>query len=210
MELIIKSLFLFIMALVFAAIEVESEGKYGWAEKAPTWYRKTGFIPWLYGFAMGQKPLTGYHLFMFFVPIMIFHLHFIMGVKWTLAGELQSWAIYFAWCPLWDFLWFILNPNYGIKNFKKENIWWHAKSPWIFGLFPSDYFVGWLISLLFAFSSAYPTENYMIIISHAFMLGLFLIYIGLAIFLSPLYHRWCHWMRKKDDRDKVKIFHTSP
>jgi hypothetical protein len=26
-----------------------------------------------------------------------------------------------------DFLWFVLNPYYGIKNFRKEKIWWHKK-----------------------------------------------------------------------------------
>jgi hypothetical protein len=49
--------------------------------------------------------------------------------------------MYFAWCIFWDFQWFVLNPFYA-GRFSKKNVWWHAQSPWVFGLFPLDYLVG--------------------------------------------------------------------
>lgn len=36
---IITAAFWFIVAAVTACIEIEAEGKFGWAEKMPTWYR---------------------------------------------------------------------------------------------------------------------------------------------------------------------------
>jgi hypothetical protein len=78
--LIGKILFWMLFATVVACIEIESEGRFGWAEKAPTWFRTTGIVAKLYGMLMGKKPLTGYHSFMFFFPVLLFHAHFFMGV----------------------------------------------------------------------------------------------------------------------------------
>jgi len=69
MELFLTSLFWFFLAAVFAAIEIEIEGKHGWAEKTSTWFRTQGVPAKLYGLLMGGKPLTGYHMFMFFLPL---------------------------------------------------------------------------------------------------------------------------------------------
>jgi hypothetical protein len=71
--LIASILFWSVFATVIACVEIEIEGRYGWAEKLPTWYRTTGFCARVFGFVAGGKPLTGYHAFMFFVPVMIFH-----------------------------------------------------------------------------------------------------------------------------------------
>ena len=39
--LIVRTLFLFGYALLFAAVEIEIEGSHGWAERLPTWFRVT-------------------------------------------------------------------------------------------------------------------------------------------------------------------------
>lgn len=199
-------LFWSLFAAVIACVEIESEGRYGWAEKMPTWYRTTGFWGRLYGLLMNGKPLTGYHAFMFFFPVLLFHAHFLMGVPWTGAGELKAWALYFAWCPLWDYFWFVLNPHYA-GRFTKDGVWWHARSRWIFGMFPLDYAAALAISLGFAEAAARAAGTRAVLLEHLFLLQGF----GLATlalhFAAPAYHRWYARMRLRDDRGKAGIFH---
>ena len=197
-----QALFLFTLSFILAGLEVEAEGKYGWASKMPTWYRTSGIAGKLYGMIMGGKPLTGYHSFMFVLPLAIFHAGFFMGAPWSLAAETLAFAKYFATAVLWDFLWFVINPAYGMSNFTKESVWWHAKSYWVFGLFPADYAVGWAISLGCAFAASKlggPS-----VLEHAFMMCGLLVCTIITIALSPLYHAWYKNMRKTDDRDTVE------
>lgn len=189
---IITAAFWFIVAAVTACIEIEAEGKFGWAEKMPTWYRKTGLIAKLYGMAMNGKPLTGYHLFMFVYPLLIFHSAFFMGAAWTLELELWTMSLYFIFCPFWDFLWFVLNPHYGIKRFRRENIWWHGAKKWILGL-PQDYYVGIAISAILAFFAHGLT-------AWGISFGVFITGTLIALMAASLYHSWYNKMRTRDDR----------
>lgn len=204
--LIGKIVFWCIFAVVFACIEIESEGEYGWAHKAPTWYRTQGFVAKLYGLAMGGKPLTGYHTFMFFVPLLIFHASFFSGAPWSVSAEFGAIALYFAWCPLWDYYWFVLNPAYH-KKFKKGYVWWHAKSFWVFGLFPVDYLIGAIVSFGLQGIACAVDQSTTPIIEHAKLVGGFAAFTVLLHLLAPLYRSWYAKMRKKDDRDKVDIFY---
>jgi len=204
--LIAKVLFWSLFATVLACIEIESEGKYGWAHHAPTWYLTTGFWAKLYGRLLGGKPLTGYHAFMFFLPVLIFHAGFFLGAPWSPAAELLTWALYFVWCPLWDYYWFVLNPHYAGK-FKKECIWWHATSPWVFGLFPADYPVGLAVSLGFAAAAAWFAGSIAPFIGHLELVAGFAAFTVLLHLAAPAYHRWYLRMRTADDRDKVNIFY---
>ena len=204
--LIARVLFWSLFATVLAAIEIESEGKHGWAHKAPTWYRTTGFWGKAYGLIMGGKPLTGYHAFMFFLPVLIFHAGFFMGAAWSLSAELEAWALYFVWCPLWDYYWFVLNPHYAGK-FKRESIWWHATSPWVFGLFPADYLVGLAVSLGFAGAAAWFAGSAAPIVEHLWLLAGFGVWTVLLHAAAPYYQFWYWRMRTADDRDRTKIFY---
>ena len=121
-------LFWFLFAFLLAALEVEAEGRFGWAQKMPTWYRTRGPSGRFYGLMMGGKPLTGYHLFMFFLPLVAVHTGFFQGVRWSVASELIALARYFALAVLWDYLWFILNPHYGFSRFRQENVWCMPKA----------------------------------------------------------------------------------
>ncbi len=123
-----------------ACIEIEIEGGYGWAERLPTWWLSRGVVGRVYGVVMGHRPLTGYHVFAFTIPLVVLHLPYTMGVEWTVAGELRTLATFFALAVIWDYLWFVLNPAYTVARFKRGNVWWF-EVPWI-GRFPLDYYVG--------------------------------------------------------------------
>lgn len=205
----LPTLFWFVLALVFAALEIESEGKYGWAQKMPTWYRKTGLAAAIYGRLMGGKPLTGYHSFMFFLPIMVFHAGFALGAPWSLKAELMTWAMYFAWCPLWDYLWFVLNPEYGAENFRQKNVWWHAQSPWVLGRFPADYLAGAGLSIGFAALAAWNVGDAAVVTQHLKVMGLLLaMTFATILFVGKPYRAWRTRMLAHDERHLAGIFHA--
>jgi hypothetical protein len=196
-ELIIRILFWSVFATLVACLEIEIEGKHGWAEKLPTWYR---LLP-------GGKPFTGYNLFMFALPMMIFHAPFVNGAEWSWQAELETCATYFAWCVLWDYHWFVLNPHYQGK-FSRNQIWWHSKSPWVFGWFPVDYAVFTLLSFAAAGTASVVAGSSDPFISHMVMLWGFAAFTMALHFVAPLYGQWYTHMRKRDDREKTDIFHT--
>ena len=70
---------------------------------------------------MGHRPLTGYHVYAFTIPMVILHLPFGMGVDWSLSAELATIAKYFVLAVVWDYCWFVLNPAYTVKRFKRDN-----------------------------------------------------------------------------------------
>lgn len=136
------------MALVLAILEVQIEGANGWAKNIPTWrpdpkkwYAK------LYKKVMSGKELTGYHLSMFSFVALIFHMPFVFNLKWNISNELDVLAIFFIFVVVWDYLWFVVNPNFTIKNFKGDHIFWHSK--WFFNL-PKDYWGSSIISFVIA------------------------------------------------------------
>jgi len=57
MEILSTSIFVFILSLIFALLEIEIEGKNGWAKNLPTWYKKSGFSKIFYCLA-GKKTLN--------------------------------------------------------------------------------------------------------------------------------------------------------
>src|SRR5204863_342189 len=94
---------------------------------------------------VGHRPLPGYPVFAFTIPLVVLHLPFVMGVHWTLAGELRTIATYFALAVIWDYLWFVLNPAYTVRRFGRGRVWWF-EVPWIWR-FPLDYYAGIALSL---------------------------------------------------------------
>jgi hypothetical protein len=102
-----RTMLLWFWALGLAGIEIEIEGGYGWAERLPTWYRKRARAYRIFGAFMGGRPLTGYHVFAFTIPMLLLHLPFVAGVDWTLAGELGAVATYFVVAVVWDHLWML-------------------------------------------------------------------------------------------------------
>ena len=179
-SVVLTVLFWSIFAVVLACMEIESEGRKGWAENAPTWYRVTPWYARAYGLVMGKKPLTGYHMFTFFMPFLLFHAQFAMGMEWSMARELLALSMYFSVCPLWDYYWFVLNPWYRGK-FTKKDVWWHAQSIWVFGEFPIDYLVGVGLSILLAAGASWWAPDWSPLTWHLQILG------GFAVFTVLLH-----------------------
>jgi len=72
--------------------------------------------------------------------LVILHLPYglsFIAPSWHNESRIISFFILF-WV-LEDFLWFVLNPAFGIKRFKAERIWWHASTWW--WIMPKDYWI---------------------------------------------------------------------
>ena len=122
-------------AFVFAKLEIEIEGKHGWAEKLPTWRVERHVLLDMF---FGGRPLTGYHVWAFLFVFTMFHLPFAWNGSWSLTGELRVLGGYTLFWIVEDLLWFLFNPHYGWKRFTRDNVWWHKR--WVLGL-PADYWV---------------------------------------------------------------------
>lgn len=112
--------FMAFLSLILALWEIQIEGKEGWAAKLPTWRIEKGWVVRIFG----SRPITGYHIFMSVFMIAVIHLPlFFVSWSWRLESLLIGFLL--GMLLLEDFLWFVLNPHYGIKNFRRGKIWWH-------------------------------------------------------------------------------------
>ena len=146
-EIITQTSYLFLFCLWLAIFEIQIEGKDGWATKLPTW--RPGQDKWyarIYSAAMGGKEMTGYHILVFGFVLIFLHYPYFAGQDWNYFLEARTIALFFLTVITWDFLWFVLNPYYGIRRFKPEYIWWHKK--WFLFL-PRTYYFALIISALF-------------------------------------------------------------
>lgn len=133
MEHVFPVLYLFFLAFVLAYLEVQIEGRDGWAAKLPTWRVTKGWIVRM----AGGRPLTGYHLALTAFLLLFFH-YPTLWTDWSWAKELTVLSSYLLLVAVWDFLWFVLNPAYGLERYNAKHIWWFRA--WLFG-FPIDYYV---------------------------------------------------------------------
>ncbi|MHB8104902.1 MAG: hypothetical protein ACYDG5_05110 [Dehalococcoidales bacterium] len=131
--------FMIFMAAVLAFWEIQIEGNDGWAAKLPGWRREKGWVLKI----TGGRPLTGYHIFMTIFMLGMMHLP-LFFTAWSWRLELLLLGFYVGMLLVEDFLWFVFNPHYGIKKFRKGKIWWH-KTWW--GPVPSLY---WILLVLAA------------------------------------------------------------
>jgi len=123
-----------ILAVFYAKLEIAIEGKFGYAEKLPCkkWQLK-GALKRIVG---DRKYLAEYHIWMMAVLLLFFHLP-LWFTGWSFWRiELFVLGLFIIFLVLEDFLWFLLNPHYGLKKFKKGQVWWHPK--WFWGV-PSFY-----------------------------------------------------------------------
>jgi hypothetical protein len=183
-----RTILLFLWAFGLAGIEIEIEGGVGWAERLPTWYFKRGLTGRIYGIVMGRRPLTGYHVYAFTIPMLILHLPYVMGVDWSFAGELITIATYFVLAVVWDYLWFVLNPAYTVRRFRRGNVWWF-EVPWIWR-FPLDYYLGVAFSLVLVACASLADSSWEPMRRHLWFLAGLAILVGVVVLLAPLYHRW--------------------
>jgi len=120
-------IWILVMAIFHSLQEIQIEGgKGGWAKRLPT-FRINVFLTKL---ILG-KELTGYHIFMLAMFIAMFHGVFIFK-EFSLKTEALIFGLLSIYFVLEDFLWFIFNKHYRLKNFKRGKIKWHKR--WFLGL----------------------------------------------------------------------------
>src|SRR3989344_9178990 len=124
------------VSFCFAKVEIAIEGGHGWAENLPTW--RLSSHNWASLLFFAGKPATGYHVWMELFVLSILHIVYAY-VPYSLGIELEILAWFCFFSVLEDFLWFALNPAFGITKFRKENIWWHRKNWW--WIAPRDYYI---------------------------------------------------------------------
>ena len=135
MQKIIYLVLIVVLAFWFAKVEIQIEGVDGWAKNLPTWRIKKH---WLLDLFFGGREMTGYHAWVLSFILIFFHLPmaFVNPWTWSLEGRVLGGMLLF-WI-VEDFLWFMINPGYGLKKFKKEFIPWHPK--WI-SIAPIEYWI---------------------------------------------------------------------
>ena len=110
---------LLVLGFLFAEVEIQIEGGAGWAANLPTWRIENH--PLLNVF-WGGKPLTGYHLWVFTFMAAVFHLPLVMLRTFSLKMECRVLGSVMVFWIVEDFLWFVLNPAFGLARFKPVDI----------------------------------------------------------------------------------------
>jgi hypothetical protein len=127
--------FLVLLGFFFAQVEIQIEGPNGWASALPTW--RIEHHPLLNIF-WGGRAMTGYHLWIFSFMALVFHLPLVIcrTFNWKLEARILG-SVTLFWI-IEDFLWFVMNPDFGLERFEPSHVPWHKC--WICGM-PSDYIV---------------------------------------------------------------------
>src|SRR3954447_5606074 len=86
-------------------------GRFGWAERLPTWCRRRGRVSRAHGLVM-EGAVDRLPRLAFIIPLLVLHLTFVSGVHWTLALAVA-----------WDYLWFVPNPACTVHRFRAGQIW---------------------------------------------------------------------------------------
>lgn len=128
-----------VTAGLHAWMEIEIEGPHGWASKLPTAPFDNAITRILFG-----SPITRYHVAMGLTILAFAHIPVLFVQPWSVANELIIIGYTILHLTLEDFLWFVFNPAFGLRKFKREHIWWHKR--WIFKL-PLGYWIAMPLSL---------------------------------------------------------------
>ena len=126
--------FVILVAVVMALFEIQIEGANGWAAALPTWRLNLNFS-FLGMWGTGEKPLTGYHVYLWLFSFILPHFGFLFE-KWTWKKELFLLAFYAFFTTIEGLLWFVLNPAFGWQKFHYGIAWY--KEFWLLGI-PSEY-----------------------------------------------------------------------
>lgn len=125
-----------VASVLGALLEIQIEGPAGWAENLPTWSARPR---WLRPF-LGGRAVTGYHLYAHLLVIVLAHLPFGLGLlPFSASAEARILAFIVLFWVLEDFLWFVMNPAFGMNRFRRSEIPWHAGAWW--GFMPRDYWI---------------------------------------------------------------------
>jgi hypothetical protein len=125
-----------LMAIAFAKVEIQIEGAAGWAASLPTWRIEKH---WLLDIFWGSRPMTGYHAWVFTFMALSFLAPLAFNGGWARRDLLLGLAGLMLFWVAEDFLWFLLNPSYGWVGFDPAHVPWHKR--WWWGA-PVDYWLG--------------------------------------------------------------------
>ncbi|PRC91670.1 hypothetical protein S2091_3608 [Solimicrobium silvestre] len=154
-QLVILFLYVFVLGFFFAKVEIQIEGPDGgWAANLPTWRIEQH---WLLTLFWGGRAMTGYHAWVFTFIGLIFHLPIFLIGKWSWRIEARVVASVMLFWVIEDFLWFVLNPAFGLARFDPINVTWHRH--W-WGGAPIDYWFAIAIGMvMLAYSFSDKTEK---------------------------------------------------
>ena len=139
--------FVVVLAFFFAKVEIQIEGDAGWAANLPTWRVEEH---WLLNIFWGSRAMTGYHAWVMSFIVLFFHLPAFITWQWSMQLEARILACLMVFWIVEDFLWFLLNPAFGLRRFAPAHVAWHKH--WVLGA-PVDYWVFIVVScLLFGYS----------------------------------------------------------
>lgn len=194
MGTIVWGLFLAGWAYLFARLEIEIEGPVGWALGAPTFQKRSP----IYAAIMGGKVLTGYHRIMFFLPLYLLLGCFALGEYWGV--HIASWArlwellgCFFLVSATWDFMWFPLNPHFGIARFRRGEIHWHKK--WLTDRVPQDYPAALVATAIMAAMAHFCGGGSMVWARLLGVLVTLLIASAVVVLVAPRVQNWISSMR---------------
>ncbi len=123
-------------SLFFALVEIHIEGGQGWAANLPTWRIENRYTRLF----MGGRALTGYHLYVWLFIACAVHIPIAIdfaAFSWRVEARIIAFMILF-WI-VEDFLWFVFNPHFRLRRFRREHVPWHAPNWW--WIMPRDYWV---------------------------------------------------------------------
>ena len=146
-------LYVALLALFFAEVEIQIEGAAGWAANLPTWRVEHH---WLLDIFWGSRPMTGYHAWIFPFMLLVFHLPLVMLNVWSWKLEARILGSVALFWIIEDALWFLLNPAFGFSKFSPEYIPWHKH--W-FGFMPTDYWTFSLVGIALIIFSYWHNPN---------------------------------------------------
>ena len=140
-QVLLLLLWVAVLATLFAQLEIQIEGARGWAAGLPTWRLEDAPIlrP-----LFGGRTITGYHVFAFGFMFCVFHLTLALTGRFSWRMEARILGSLLLFWIVEDFLWFAMNPAFGLAKLTPQNVPWHPH--WLFGV-PVDYFVFGLLSV---------------------------------------------------------------
>jgi hypothetical protein len=192
--------FWFLIAFILAGLECEIEGPNGWASDLPTCRIENRWISRALRPLFGSRPITLYHCFLFSLVTLLCHVGYVQGVSMTWTNEFRILSTLFLLCLTWDFLWFILNPAFGLEKFNRDAIPWHAHHRWFWGI-PIDYIVAFVLSFASSTSSWIIQDATILDVMDdliGFLVWAFLLGIATDT-IGPKYRQWRS--KKKPERD---------
>jgi hypothetical protein len=136
-----------LLGVFFAQAEIQIEGAHGWATSLPTWRIEHH---WLLDIFWGGRAMTGYHAWVFPFITMFMHFPLFFVGHWSWRAEVRVIACVMVFWVTEDFLWFVMNPAYGMARFNPEVVTWHKH--WILGA-PTDYWTFAILSVLLLWGS---------------------------------------------------------